>query len=45
MCSPQNSAICSNVSAVLSTSHDAVAWGISGKVGWLLTQKLHEQKA
>src|SRR5512139_1084253 len=34
MCSPQNSAICSKVSAVLSTSHEAVACGISG-VGWV----------
>jgi len=27
---PQNSAICSNVSDVFSTSHEAVAWGIRG---------------
>src|SRR3546814_5593549 len=30
ICKPQNSAICSNDRAVLSTSQLAVAWGISG---------------
>jgi hypothetical protein len=30
MCRPQKSAICSNVSALLSTSQEAVAWGMSG---------------
>ena len=34
MCRPQNSEICSNVSAVVSTSHEAVACGIKG-VGWV----------
>ena len=31
-CMPQNSAICSKVSAVFSISHTAVALGISGRV-------------
>src|SRR4051794_16554570 len=30
MCRPQNSAICSKVSELFSTSHEAVAWGIRG---------------
>src|SRR6187402_1561731 len=30
MCSPQNSAICWKLSEVLSTSQEAVAWGMSG---------------
>src|SRR3546814_6548958 len=37
MCRPQNSAICSKESAVLSTSQVAVACGISG-LGWAIVK-------
>ena len=32
MCRPQNSAICSKLNAVVSTSHEAVAWGMRAAV-------------
>ena len=39
-CSLQKSAIWSNDSAVFSTSHTAVAFGISGVVSWQISSAL-----